>query len=109
MLSEERLNQISLREARASKGPWEFSTPEGQDWTQQARDYEFIAHAREDIPALLEMVKELKSCNEELQSLDGMQQVMIEKLNHEISRLRESVFVLEDQQRRNLALNLSGN
>ena len=102
MLSEERLNQISLREARASEGPWDFSSPEGQEWTQQARDYEFIAHARKDIPDLLETIKELKS-------LETLQQSMIEKLNSEIARLRESIFVLEDQQRRNLALNLSGN
>jgi len=40
-----------------------------------------------------------------LQCLDGLQQMTIERLNKEISRLRESLFLLEDQYKRSLISN----
>ncbi len=81
----------------STDGPWEISSPEGEEWRQQAKDFAFIAMARNEMPRLIKQLRLYMKCNEELQSLDGMQQSMIEKLNMEVARLRESIKILEDQ------------
>lgn len=43
-------------------------------------DADFIAHAREDVPALLKTVSDLQRHNEELNCLTGLQDMQIEKL-----------------------------
>ena len=57
------------------------------------------------IDELVKTIEQLKKHNEELQCLDGLQQITIERLNKEISRLRESLFLLEDQYKRSLISN----
>ena len=57
------------------------------------------------IDELLKKIEQLEKHNEELQCLDGLQQMTIERLNKEISRLRESLFLLEDQYKRSLISN----
>lgn len=57
------------------------------------------------IDELVKKIEQLEKHNEELQSLDSLQQMTIERLNKEVSRLRESLFLLEDQYRRSLINN----
>jgi predicted nuclease with TOPRIM domain len=57
------------------------------------------------IEELVKTIEQLKKHNEELQCLHGLQQMTIERLNKEISRLRESLFLLEDQYKRSLVSN----
>ena len=57
------------------------------------------------IDELVKKIEQLEKHNEELQSLDRLQQMTIERLNKEVSRLRESLFLLEDQYRRSLINN----
>lgn len=56
---------------------------------------------------MFNQIQQLKKHNEELQSIDSLQQMTIERLNKEIYRLRESLFLLEDQYKRSLAQNTS--
>jgi hypothetical protein len=51
----------------------------------------------QDISVLINQINDLKKFNEELQSIDSLQQLMIEKLNKEVYNLRESLFLLEQQ------------
>jgi len=57
------------------------------------------------IDELVKKIEQLEKHNEELQSLDSLQQMTIERLNKEVSRLRESLFLLEDQHKRSLINN----
>ena len=57
------------------------------------------------IDELVKKIEQLEKHNEELQSLDSLQQMTIERLNKEVSRLRESLFLLEDHHRRSLINN----
>lgn len=56
---------------------------------------------------MFNQIQQLKKHNEELQSIDSLQQMTIERLNKEIYRLRESLFLLEDQYKRSLVQNTS--
>lgn len=55
-----------------------------------------------DISILTKQINDLKKFNEELQCIDSLQQMTIEKLNKEIYRLRESLFLLEQQCKENI-------
>jgi len=46
---------------------------------------------------MFNQINRLKKLNEELQSIDSLQQTIIEKLNKEVYNLRESLFLLEQQ------------
>ena len=56
---------------------------------------------------MFNQIQHLKKHNEELQSIDSLQQMTIERLNKEVHRLRESLFLLEDQYKRSLVQNTS--
>lgn len=56
---------------------------------------------------MFNQIQQLKKHNEELQSIDSLQQMTIERLNKEVHRLRESLFLLEDQYKRSLVQNTS--
>jgi predicted nuclease with TOPRIM domain len=56
---------------------------------------------------MFNQIQQLKKHNEELQSIDSLQQMTIERLNKEVHRLRESLFLLEDQYKRTLVQNTS--
>ena len=56
---------------------------------------------------MFNQIQHLKKHNEELQSIDSLQQMTIERLNKEVHRLRESLFLLEDQYKRTLVQNNS--
>ena len=56
---------------------------------------------------MFNQIQHLKKHNEELQSIDSLQQMTIERLNKEVHRLRESLFLLEDQYKRTLVQNAS--
>lgn len=63
-LSEEELKQIRARANAATPGPW--TTPEKNPTDEYyascfPADEEFIGHAREDIPALLDDVERLRA------------------------------------------------
>ncbi len=61
MIDSQRIDEIRRRWEAASEGPWECIIPEGEEWTQQAKDYEFMANAWVDIRDLLEHVKGIPS------------------------------------------------
>ena len=61
----------------------------------------------QDTSILIKQINDLKKHNEELQSIDSLQQMTIERLNKEVHRLRESLFLLEDQYKRSLVQNTS--
>jgi hypothetical protein len=56
-----------------------------------------IMNDAQDISVLINQINDLKKFNEELQSIDSLQLLMIEKLNKEVYNLRESLFLLEQQ------------
>lgn len=56
-----------------------------------------IMNDAQDISVLINQINDLKKFNEELQFIDSLQQLMIEKLNKEVYNLRESLFLLEQQ------------
>ena len=56
-----------------------------------------IMNDTQDASVLIKQVDNLKKLNEELQSIDSLQQTIIEKLNKEVYNLRESLFLLEQQ------------
>lgn len=72
MLTTEQLNTIKERAEKAQSGPWEIDDIDRTIWNMSGRNYvgslrkfpiadiEFIAHARTDIPALLQSIDELK-------------------------------------------------
>ncbi len=61
-----------------------------------------IMNDTQDISILTKQINDLKKFNEELQCIDSLQQMTIEKLNKEIYRLRESLFLLEQQCKENI-------
>ena len=65
-----------------------------------------IMNDTQDISILIKQINDLKKHNEELQSIDFLQQMTIERLNKEVHRLRESLFLLEDQYKRSLVQNI---
>ena len=105
-ISYDLLDEIEEIIEAATDGPWEVSSPEGEEWRQQAKDFAFIAMARNQMPILVKQLRLYMQNNEQLQELDGMQQSMIERLNHEVARLRESLKVLEDQHKLMLVQNV---
>jgi hypothetical protein len=106
ILCDDRLQQIKARldlatEPDLSRDPYHV-------------DVEFVSFAKKDMKDLLDMIdilldknKKLEFYNQQIQSLDGLQQMAIEKLNEEVARLRESIYLLEDQNRRNMAVNIT--
>lgn len=46
---------------------------------------------------MFNQINKLKKFNEELQCIDSLQQMTIERLNKEINLLRESLYLLEQQ------------
>lgn len=46
---------------------------------------------------MFNQINQLKKINEELQCIDSLQQMTIERLNKEINLLRESLYLLEQQ------------
>ena len=58
------------------------------------------------VPKLIKQVRSYIFYNQELQSLDTMQNLNIERLNKEVSSLRESLFLLEQQHKLMLVKNL---
>jgi len=71
MMNQEQLNAIKERVAKATPGPWEYDEEERGIWNKGGFNYlgtvtlshnsaEFIAHAREDVPALVAEVEYLR-------------------------------------------------
>ncbi|WP_313150744.1 hypothetical protein [Lysinibacillus capsici] len=71
MINQEQLNAIKERVAKATPGPWEYDEDERGIWNKGGFNYlgtvtllhnsaEFIAHAREDVPALVAEVEYLR-------------------------------------------------
>ncbi len=67
-MNEEELKTIEERASKATDGPWHTQTPDAR-WLMmnayaycldKSEDAEFIAKAREDIPALIAEVRRLK-------------------------------------------------
>ena len=106
ILCDERLQQIKAR--------LELATEPVSTHDPYHVDVEFVSFAKKDMKDLLDMIyvlveknQNLEFYNQELQSLDGLQQMAINKLNEEVARLRESIYLLEDQNRRNMAVNIT--
>jgi hypothetical protein len=106
ILCDERLQQIKSRLELATE-PHPIRDPNNSD-------IEFFSFAKKDMKDLLDMIDvisekntKLEFYNQQLQSLDGLQQMSIDKLNEEVARLRESIYLLEDQNRRNMAVNIT--
>lgn len=70
-MNQEQLNAIKERVAKATPGPWEYDEDERGIWNKGGFNYlgtvtlshnsaEFIAHAREDVPALVAEVEYLR-------------------------------------------------
>lgn len=59
--TDDRLVAIAARADAASPGPWPYAETL---WAGRARDAEFIAHAREDIPWLLSQLRDARAENE---------------------------------------------
>lgn len=70
-MNPEQLNAIKERVAKATQGPWEYDEDERGIWNKGGFNYlgtvtlshnsaEFIAHAREDVPALVAEVERLR-------------------------------------------------
>ena len=55
-MDEKRLAEIEARVDASSPGPWTW-----KDCGARARDHEFIANAREDVPALVAEVRRLRT------------------------------------------------
>lgn len=89
MINEEilkRLKEIEERTAKATPGPWVaryafvFSQPTGRtvmeyDWLHHKPDLDFILHAREDVPWLLQLVKKLLTVAEAARKLIAQHEV----------------------------------
>jgi ribosomal protein L29 len=56
---------------------------------------------------MFNQINQLKKINEELQCIDSLQQMTIERLNKEINLLRESLYLLEQQHKLMLVQNAS--
>ena len=56
---------------------------------------------------MFNQINQLKKMNEELQCIDYLQQMTIERLNKEINLLRESLYLLEQQHKLMLVQNTS--
>lgn len=89
-MTEEQLLAIKARAEAATPGPWGIEHVErriwagservcflfGQDRRQNENNGVFIAHAREDVPALLEEVERLRAAVERLRKqLDGLKKI----------------------------------
>lgn len=70
-MNQEQLNAIKERVAKATPGPWEYDNEERGIWNNGGFNYlgtvtlshvdaEFIANAREDVPALVAEVERLR-------------------------------------------------
>ena len=97
-MTQERLDEIQEREAKATEGPWGVDGPAQcgpgdslavyhvEDGGTVAYvqpswdDAEFIAHAREDIPALLAEVERLSRRNEDLEYVAAQARKAVERL-----------------------------
>lgn len=99
MINAEQLNAIKERAAKATPGPWyhnrhnEISTPNGARLAQTVTglDAEFIAHAREDVPALVAEVERLEEVAVARFHLSlGWERIVSEK-DVEIERLRKAL------------------
>lgn len=71
-MDQERLNAIKERVAKAASGPWQYDEEERGIWNKDGFNYlgtvtlshndaKFIAHTREDVPALVAEVERLKN------------------------------------------------
>lgn len=111
MINAEQLNAIRERAAKSTPGPWyhnrhnEISTPNGARLAQTVTglDAEFIAHVREDVPALVAEVERyhdmwyhgLGKADAEIQT----NLHVIEAQQQEIERLRKALeFYADDSQ-----------
>lgn len=107
-LTEERLVEIRGREKAASDGPWAVQDkgaipliygPDGERVAKvidHQEDAAFIAHAREDIPALLDEVERLRAENEQLKEIawngiELMDKAVIREAAREVDMAREKV------------------
>jgi len=70
-VNSEQLNAIKERVAKATQGPWEYDEEDRGIWNKGALNYlgivklpnndaKFIAHSREDVPALVGEVERLR-------------------------------------------------
>lgn len=118
-LTEERLAEIRGREKVATQGPWAVQDkgaipliygPDGERVAKvidHQEDAAFIAHAREDIPALLDEVERLRAENEQLKEIawngiELMDKAVIREAAREIDMVREKVLrhAMEQEKRR---------
>ncbi|MDR4318733.1 Uncharacterised protein [Niallia circulans] len=96
MLTTEQLNAIKERAEKASLGAWTVThntdivreDPIGSGFTDaiafadRSIDAEFIAHAREDIPALIAEVERLRKVNEKYFGILSELEYRINKYSH---------------------------
>ncbi|MGE8004007.1 hypothetical protein [Lysinibacillus sp. NPDC093216] len=92
MMNPEQLNAIKERVANATPGPWESGQIEGEKSYcvidndsfigkgMLRKDSEFIAHAQEDVPALVTEVERLKADRERWFKRESSLQKEIERL-----------------------------
>jgi len=70
-MNQKQLNAIKERVTKATPGPWEYDEEDRGIWNKGALNYlgtvtlshidaEFITHARDDVPALVEEVERLR-------------------------------------------------
>ncbi|MGE6602619.1 hypothetical protein ACQKEY_12920 [Lysinibacillus fusiformis] len=115
-MNQEQLNAIKERVAKATPGPWEYDEDERGIWNKGGFNYlgtvtlshnsaEFIAHSREDVPALVAEVEKLlklldieeRNSSDHLKASTGLFK-KVEILNSENSKFRKALEeIMEDQ------------
>lgn len=76
-MNQEQLNAIKERVAKATSGPWEYDNEERGIWNNGGFNYlgtvtlshidaDFIANAREDMPALIAEIERLRKAIEQI-------------------------------------------
>jgi len=81
-MNQKQLNAIKERVAKASHGPWEYDEDERGIWNKGGFNYlgtvtlshnsaQFIAHAREDVPALVAEVERLHKALEKVMEVEA--------------------------------------
>ena len=81
-MNQEQLNAIKERVAKATQGPWEYDEEDRGIWNKGALNYlgtvklpnkdaNFIAHSREDVPALIAEVERLHKALEKVMEVEA--------------------------------------
>lgn len=84
----------------------DFSLRDLQKIESSIKEIQYEEFVTTIVPKLIKQLRSYIFYNEELQSLDNMQNLNIERLNKEVNSLRESLFLLEQQHKLMLVKNL---